>query len=53
MSNHPTEPSADLRQLAATLWQTFVALTSEGFSEAQALTIIGKMLAASQGGGSE
>lgn len=44
MSNHPTEPSADLREAASFMWQTFVALTSEGFTEAQALVIIGHML---------
>lgn len=43
---NPTEPAADLRQLASTVWQTFVALQAEGFSEKQALTIIGQMLAA-------
>lgn len=42
----PTEPSADLRMLASTLRQTFVALTAEGFSEQQALVIIGQILAA-------
>lgn len=53
MSNHPTEPASDLRQLASALWQTFVALTQEGFSEQQALIIIGQMLAASQMGGGQ
>jgi len=45
---HQTEPAAELRQMAATLWQTFVALTSEGFSESQALALIGEMLASAQ-----
>jgi hypothetical protein len=48
--NHPTEPSAALREVASTLWQTFVALTLEGFSEQQALTIIGQLLALNSGG---
>lgn len=43
----PTEPSADLRQLASILWQTYVALTTEGFSERQALRVIADLLAAS------
>lgn len=47
----PTEPSAELRQMASMLWQTFVALTGEGFSEQQALVIIGQMLAGAQSGG--
>lgn len=38
--NSPTEPSGDLRELASMLWQTYVALTSVGFSEDQALKII-------------
>lgn len=42
----PTEPAADLRQMASFLWQTFVALRDEGFSESQALVLIGQMLAA-------
>ena len=40
-----TEPSADLRLMASTLWQMYVALTKEGFSEKQALTIIGEIIA--------
>ena len=52
MANHiPTEPSADLRLMASTLRQMFVALTMEGFDERQALTIIGQCLAAGSGGG--
>lgn len=46
-----TEPSADLRQLASTMRQTFVALTDEGFTEQQALQIIGALLAANGKGG--
>lgn len=41
----PTEPSADLRLMASTLWQMFIALQTEGFSEKQALTIIGEIIA--------
>ncbi len=46
----PTEPSADLRQAASALWQMFVALKAEGFTEQQALTILGQVLAAQSGG---
>ncbi len=46
--NGPTEPSADLRELASILRQTFVALTMEEFTENQALVIIGQMLAANR-----
>lgn len=49
--NGPTEPSADMRQTASLLWQMYVALTLEGFSEQQALTIIGYAIAASNPGG--
>ena len=50
MTNHPTEPSADMRQLASALWQAYIALTSEGFSERQALIVIGQMMAAGSKG---
>jgi hypothetical protein len=46
----PTEPSAQLRALASTLWQMYVALTSEGFTEQQALVVIGQALNASRPG---
>ena len=49
MSNAPTEPTSDLRQLASVLWQTYVALRAEGFSEPQALTIVGQLLQAHGG----
>jgi hypothetical protein len=49
--NGPREPSSDLRQLASTLHQTFIALTNEGFTEQQALVIIGQILAAASLGG--
>jgi hypothetical protein len=51
MSNGPIEPAAEMRQLANALRQTFVALTQEGFTEHQALVIIGQILAAQAGGG--
>lgn len=47
MTRAPMEPAADLRSMANMLRQTFVALQSEGFSEQEALTIIGQILAAS------
>jgi hypothetical protein len=50
MGNGPVEPAADMRQMASMLHQMFVALTSEGFTEQQALVVIGQMLNASQGG---
>jgi hypothetical protein len=48
--NAPREPSADLRQLASMLHQTFIALVNEGFTEQQALIIIGQILVANAGG---
>lgn len=51
MGNAPTEPSALLREAASELWQMYIALTNEGFSENQALKIIGSMLAGQTGGG--
>lgn len=42
--NGPTEPASDLRQLASFLYQTFVALTLEGFTEQQAFRIIAEII---------
>jgi hypothetical protein len=44
------EPSSDIRQLAALLRQTFIALQDEGFTEKQAIAIIGEILASQMGG---
>lgn len=41
------EPSADIRQAAVMMHSVFTALIDEGFTESQALTILGTMLAAS------
>jgi len=40
------EPSHDLRKMASGVRQIFVALVHEGFTPAEALTIIGTMIAA-------
>lgn len=48
MTRPPREPSSDLRQAASGLHQMFVALVAEGFSEDQALVIIGHMLKGQQ-----
>jgi hypothetical protein len=45
------EPDAQMRALAATCWQMFVALTREGFTESQALEIIGHAIKANTAGG--
>ncbi len=44
----PKEPSADPRLLASILRQTYMALLAEGFTQQEALTIIGHMLAANR-----
>jgi hypothetical protein len=44
-SRDETEPDAQKRRAASELWQMFVALTKEGFSEHQALVVIGQILA--------
>lgn len=49
----PMEPSAELRSGANQLRQLYVALTNEGFTDQQALTIIGQMLAANGTGGKQ
>ena len=51
MSNGPIEPSADMREFAKHLRQMFVALKLEGFTEQQAMSVIGTTLAASFGKG--
>ena len=47
-----TEPSSDARTFAGAVRQMFVALTDEGFTEAQALSLVGTILAANTGGAS-
>lgn len=49
MSNGPIEPRADLRQAANELRQMYLALIQEGFSEREALTIIGQILGNQRG----
>lgn len=51
MSNGPIEPAADAREVARAVHQQFVALTQEGFTEHQALVIIGQMISGSFGSG--
>ena len=46
-----TEPTAEMRQAANGCWQLFTALGDEGFTDQQALVIIGQMLTASIGKG--
>ncbi len=46
----PIEPSADLRQMASATHQIYIALTNEGFTEQQALIIVGQIISASSGG---
>lgn len=43
----PTEASGDMRTAAAGMYQIFVALTTSGFTERQALMIIAEVVAAS------
>lgn len=49
--NGPREPRADLRQFAAGMREMFIALVNEGFTEQQALIIIGQVLAGGMGHG--
>lgn len=46
MERPKTEPSSDLRQAAAACWETFTALRDEGFTDHQALIIVGQILGA-------
>ena len=45
MTTDRTEPSAAMREMARILWETYAALVKEGFTEAQALTIVGQIIA--------
>jgi len=45
-ANVRVEPSAETRTNAHAVRETFLALTYEGFTESQALNIVGQMLAA-------
>lgn len=45
-----TEPTADQRNVARTLWGLFVALCHVGFSEQQALTIVVSTVASAAAG---
>ena len=46
MSNFNVEPSAAVREGAHSIREMFVALVMEGFTEGQALIIVGQVLAA-------
>ena len=49
MTNGPVEPSADLREVASFWRQTYVALINEGFTEREAVAILGHIIAAAIG----
>lgn len=44
-----TEPTADERVTARTLWRLYVALLDAGFDNQQALVIIGNMIDSTRG----
>lgn len=46
MGNGPQEPNAESRIGAANLRQIYLALTAEGFTEEQTLTILSSMMIA-------
>lgn len=51
MNNGPVETGRRPTRTRSALFQTFVALQQEGFTESQALVIIGQILAANSSGG--
>lgn len=53
MPNTPYEARSDFRQFAVTMHEMFIALIEAGFSEQQALIMLGQILAASTSGGEE
>jgi hypothetical protein len=46
MGGNAVEPSAEMRRAAHMIRETFAALLAEGFSEQQALVIVGQILSA-------
>lgn len=46
----PTEPNADMRLAARTAWQAYSAFIEQGFTEQQALYLVGEMLTSTGGG---
>jgi len=50
VSNGPIEPPAGMRSAGREIYQLFVSLTQGGFTEDQALRVIGHMLANANGG---
>lgn len=51
-ANGPIEPSANMREMANNLRQMYLALVYEGFTEQQALIVIGQILGAARGSSS-
>lgn len=49
MSNGPVEPAAVLREAANWLRQMHAALLAEGFTQQEALVIVGQIIAAQYG----
>ncbi len=47
------EPAADLRAFATVVHQLYVALTEEGFTESQALIVVGVVVSSQLGGESD
>jgi hypothetical protein len=45
---NPVEPAADVREAAHKVREIYVALVAEGFTEQQALVIIGNILSGQQ-----
>ena len=48
-----TEPPADIRVAATTMFQIYTALLQAGFTEPQAMQLLGQMVAASAGGSAQ
>lgn len=53
MGNGPVEPSADMRSMAKTVRDAYLALVQEGFTEKQALQITTELMRAAMGGGAK
>jgi hypothetical protein len=51
--NDAVEPSAAMRAGAHSIREIFIALTMEGFSEKQALVIVGQMMSAAFNSGDD
>lgn len=45
-ADYGMEPNAEMRQMAKTCWQMYQALTQQGFTDVQAMQLLGETIRA-------